>query len=58
MGKIIETIKIDELMNKDTARLIHLLWQREEYMALPEKDYDELVELLKKELERTLKLDW
>lgn len=58
MTKVIETIKIDELMSKDTARLIRLLWQREEFMALPEEDYFELLELLKKEYETTKNLEW
>lgn len=58
MSKIIETIVIDELMLKDTARLISLLWQREEFMVLPENDYNELLELLKKEYERTKNLEW
>lgn len=58
MSKVIKTIVIDELMDKDTARLITLLWQREEFMALPETEYNELLELLKKEYEKTKNLEW
>lgn len=45
-------------MINETVRLIALLEQREEYCALPEKEYYELLTLLERELERTKNLDW
>lgn len=45
-------------MNKDTSRLISLLWQREEFCGLPEDEYNELLELLEKEHNKTKNLEW